>query len=58
LSDVGSEMQMETTLQNKPNGSDNTGWFLECLHEFDFHSAEYKELFENSDATAFQNPIW
>jgi CelD/BcsL family acetyltransferase involved in cellulose biosynthesis len=51
-------MQMETTLQNKQNGSDNTGWFLECLHEFDFHSAEYKELFENSDATAFQNPIW
>lgn len=49
---------MKTAIKQKSNGPDNSGLLVECLYEFDFHSAEYQELFESFDATAFQNPIW
>lgn len=31
---------------------------IQLENEFDFQSSEFRQLFENSDATAFQNPIW
>ena len=31
---------------------------IAVLTTFDFRSAEYRDLFERSDATAFQHPIW
>ena len=31
---------------------------LEILSDFDFLSAEYEELFKQSDVTAFQHPAW
>lgn len=33
-------------------------FLIDVEAEFDFQSPEFEELFENSDATAFQNPVW